>query len=46
MGTAKDRRGHQLALASAKFTVRTDSAGEAQDSAWTQTRYFAGERSE
>ena len=26
--------------ACAKYTVRTDSGGEAQDSAWTQTRFF------
>ena len=27
-------------MACAKDTVRTDSAGEAQDSAWTQTRFL------
>ena len=29
-----------------KYTVRTDSAGEAQDSAWTQPRFCTQERSE
>ena len=33
-----DGRGHQYNAACAKYTVRTDSAGEAQDSAWTQPR--------
>ena len=32
MDTTEDGRGHQFAVACAKYTVRTDSAGEAQDS--------------
>ena len=42
-----DGRGHILratrccgALASLKVIVRSDLAAEAQDSAWTQTRFF------
>ena len=31
MDTAEDERVHHLAVACAKFTVRTDSVGEAQD---------------
>ena len=38
--------GHLFAVACAKGTVRADSAGEAQDSAWTQTRFFRLERNE
>ena len=31
MHNTEDGSGHQLAVACAKYTVRTDSAGEAQD---------------
>ena len=34
MDTTEDGCGHLFALAWAKDTVRADSAGEAQDSAW------------
>ena len=40
MDTTEDERGQQFAVACAEDTVRADSAGEAQDSAWTQTFYF------
>ena len=40
MDTTEDGCGHQLAVACAKDNVRADSTGEAQDSAWTQTRFF------
>ena len=40
MDTTEDGYGHQFAGAFAKDTVRADSTGEAQDSAWTQTRFF------
>ena len=40
MDTTEDGCGHQFAVARSKDTVRTDSAGVAQDSAWTQTRFL------
>ena len=40
MDTTEDIRRHQFAVAYAKNTVRTDSAGEAQDSAWAQTSFL------
>ena len=41
MDPTEDGCGDQCALIRAKYTVRTDSAGRAQDSAWTQrTRFF------
>ena len=46
MDTTEDGRGHPFAVACPKYTVRTDSAGEAQDSAWTLTRFFTWERNE
>ena len=40
MDTTEDGSGHQLAVAYEKDTVHADSAGETQNSAWTQTRFF------
>ena len=40
MDTTEDGCGHQFAVARIKDAARVDSAGEAQDSAWTQTRFF------
>ena len=46
MDTTEDGCGHQFAVACAKNTVRADSTGEAQDSAWIPTRFFRYERNE
>ena len=40
MDTTEDGCRHQCALACPKDTVRADSAGEAQDSTWTQVRFL------
>ena len=40
MDINEDGYGHLFTVARAKDTVRADSAGEAQESAWTETRFF------